>query len=174
MPALTPIQRLSRALRAVTSDGRISEVAAFARQWGLDGRAAHRAVKGKRISAEAYLSLCAALGIDPLTGAACEAKRITPIDWNRVGIKIKLAFIGTPDKPAPAGFTMRAAAAKWRVRLAPLGRMKGGCPASVDNFLALCLALECHPHDLLKLVPVAVNQKHIPEHVEIANGGAEA
>ena len=166
MIASPVIKRLSRALRAVTSGGDPAKVAALARVWGIDGRSARKAASGKVIDANSYLKLCAAVGIEPVSDLACHSRHIPDIDWGRVGIKIMLALIGDPGTPSAEKLTMRSAAKAWKISLVVLGRMKAGQPASADNLLALCAALKCHPHTFLKLVPVEVSQKQLPEHLE--------
>lgn len=159
----TPAQRLASALRAITSDGKPFEVAEFARNWGIDGRGARRAAEGKDVPPTVYLQLCAALGLRPMTFAPCHPRKIPEIDWQRVGIKISLAFIGTPEQPVPEGFTMRVAAKKWGISLTVLARMKAGNSASTDSLLRLCDALDWDPHDFLTLVPADVSQNHVAE-----------
>lgn len=162
-----PIGVIANALKAVTDGGKAAAVADFARRWGIEGRPARRAAEGKEVDISTHLKLCAALGLDPLTGNGIEPCQIDNVDWNRVGIQLQLAFIGTPDKPVAPSFTMRVASKKWGIPLAPLARMKAGSPASAENFFKVCDALTLHPHVFLKSVPAPVNQKHVAEQQQV-------
>lgn len=165
------LQRLSRALRAATCGGDPQRVVAFALRCGVDGRLGRRAAAGMDVNASAHLKLCAGLGIDPLTGeeVIMGALPIPDLDWHRVGVKVLLELIGTPDKPHH--LPMRQAAEEWGLSLVTLARMKAAHPVNIDNLLTLCRALRCHPHDFLRRTPEKFAVKHQVEHVENARWG---
>lgn len=146
----SPIQRLSRAIRAITDDGKPEKVVALAREYGIDGRLARRAASGMDVNASAYVQLCGMAGIDPVTGRRSVYHRAPPLDWRLVGIKVCLALIGSPGE---LPVSMRAAAKRWRVTLITIARAKAGSPVGVENFLRLCRGLGVHPHHFLERKP---------------------
>jgi DNA-binding Xre family transcriptional regulator len=142
MPALTPIQRLSRALRAVTNDGDRHCLAEFARAAGVNGRLVNRAARAIAINADAYLKLCAAVGICPVNGFVAQKEfDLSDLSWNRLAIKILLALI--------AGKSLRKLSKEWRVEYSAINRAKNGQHVGIDNFLKICAGLNVHPHALL-------------------------
>lgn len=147
---VTPIQRLAKALCDATSGGKPEAVVAFARQWGIDGRIARRAARGIDTNASDYLRLCAAVGIDPILPIEAEPKRLDPLNWELVSIKVRATLIGSPGEP---NITMRKLASVWKLPLVSLARMKAGQPVNIDNLLKLCRALRCHPHMFVKRSP---------------------
>lgn len=168
----SPIQRLSRAIRAITDDGKPEKVVALAREYGVDGHLGRRAASGKDVNADAYLKLCAAAGIDPMTGAKAERRRIEDLAWGLLGIKVLACLIGGWGE---TDLTMRAAAKKWRVSLVTVSRAKAGQPIGVDNFLALCRAMHVHPHLFLTRKPEMFHGKQAPGQAELKEAiGAQA
>lgn len=141
MPA-KPIERLARALCAITDDGKPAKVVELARAWGVDGRLARRAARGIPVNVSVYLQLCAAAGIDPVTGEPVIVDGPLPaLDPNRLAIKVLLALI--------AGQSLRKLAKAWRVEYTAINRAKHGLPVNVENFLKICAGLGVHPHSVL-------------------------
>ena len=147
----TPAKRLASALRAITSDGKPEEVVALARTYGIDGRLARRAAREIPVNANAYLKLCAACGIDPMTGATGVQRTIADLDRNRLAIQVLLAIIG--------GNSLRKLAKTWKVEYTAINRAKHQLPVNVDNFLKICAGLRMHPHAFLAPVPPEFHAK---------------
>lgn len=142
----TSIQRLSRAIKAVTGNGDAGQVVELARKAGVDGRLGRRVAKGITINASAYLRLCAVIGLDPLTGeTGTEGTVPRDLDWNRVAIKILLALI--------AGSSLRKLSKAWKVEYTAINRAKHQQPVNIDNFLKICRGLKMHPYDFLASKP---------------------
>lgn len=166
MPS-TPIQRLSRAIRAITEDGKPALVVALAREYGVDGRLGRRAASGMDVNADAYLKLCAAAGIDPIAeGMTVALRKLPDLNWTLVGIKVLAQLIGTPAEPKTPKVAMRQAAKEWNLSLVAIARLKSGQPVGIDNLLKLCCALDCHPHEFLTRSPGMFHGEHKVEHVE--------
>lgn len=172
----TPAQRLASALRAITSDGKPEEVVALARTNGVDGRLGRRAAAGQPVNAGAHLKLCAACGIDPVTGddfylvnggpVPIVPSTIPHLDWNRVAIKVLLAIINNdtlPDDPKGRRSrrkSLRKLERAWKVPSATVNRAKHGQPVSIDNLLKIAKGLGVHPHVFLALQPPLISQEN--------------
>ncbi|MDP2410379.1 MAG: hypothetical protein Q8M26_08840 [Pseudolabrys sp.] len=133
MTSPTPAQRLGEALRAITDNGDAGQVVALAREYGIDGRLARRAAKNIEVNASAYVQLCAAVGIDPVTGKPAPREQVPEIDWRLVSAMALMVLINT-------SLSIRKAASRWKLSPAALVRLREGEPVSVENFLAFCAA----------------------------------
>lgn len=160
---VTPLQRLSKALCAITSGGKPEEVVAFARAWDIDGRLARRAAKAIEVNASTYLRLCAAIGIDPVSGKKAPSQALTEIDWRLVSAMALMAQITN-------NLSIRKAAERWHLPTPALVRIRDGEPVGIDNFLKFCRACDiaAHPHKFKKRVPTEFHGKQPVEQLGAA------
>jgi|GEM_PF-3608848 len=164
----TPAKRLATALRAATSDGKPSEVVAFARAWGVDGRLGRRAAAGQPVNADAHLKLCHAVGIDPVDGHETYGIRskLPDLDWNRVAIKVLMAVINNDPAPnSPIGRRSRRKSLRkleraWKLPFVTINRAKHGQPVSIESLLRIAEGLDVHPHAFLTVRPPLINQEN--------------
>jgi DNA-binding Xre family transcriptional regulator len=138
MTASAPALRLCKALCAVTDNGSPAAVKEFADQWQIDGRLARRAAKGIPINASTFARLCAAVGLDAITGRPSKPEAVTEIDWRLVSAMALMAQI-------ERSLTVRTAAEAWKLSTAAVVRLREGDPVNVENFLAFCKAMGCKP-----------------------------
>lgn len=129
MPA-TPIQRLACAIIARP----LRERAAIARRAGVGPSAVARAAAGMQVRADVYLKLCAALGINSLTGAPVPVRQLGDLDWKLLGLGIelrrRLTKVGTQrDMVKKIG---------KRVSLSTITRIETGKHVSIGNVLTIC------------------------------------
>ena len=160
------IKRLGNALRSITDNGDPGKVVALAREFGIEGRLARRAAQNIEVNVSAYMRLCAAACIDPVTGKIvhCEdidrwAAATADVDPRRLAIKILTLLIHS-DK------SMRQLAKKWGVSTTALARAKVEAPVNVDNFLRICKGLKCQPHEFTKRTPEMSHVKQPAAQVE--------
>lgn len=162
--SLAPIKRLSAALKAVTDDGEPGKVVALAKVAGVDGIYARRAAKGIAINVVAYLKLCAALGLDPVSG---DPSLIEPYDgelqWNYVGLALKGQRFLREHTIAEAKKVIGG------ISDATISRVENGQECSIEHFLSICIYLNRHPYSLLApMFPVKHGVKDIERKEEKA------
>ena len=157
---VTPIQRLSCALRVVTDGGDARKLVDLARSAGVPGIAARRAAKEITVNANNYLKLCRAAGIDPVNGSADFGPPLADLDLNRLAIKILMLLIG--------GKSLRKLSAQWKVEYTAINRAKKELPVNIENFLAICAGLGLHPHMFVRRVPAEFHGKQSLQQAERA------
>lgn len=102
----------------------------------------HRALHGLPINTCAHLRLCAAIGIDPVTGDAIEARIIGELHWPSLGAALRMKRMA--DK-----ITLRAAAKQAKASYSALGRIERAQVVSIENVLAACRFLDRHPFEFV-------------------------
>lgn len=134
------ISRLSKALNAATHNGDVQELLALAERAGVNGRLVRRAVRGIDINAGAYLKLCGAIGIDPVTGKNTKPQQIGDLSWSAVGCGLRMSRMfrrhGMLDVEREIGDISKTT----------ISRVEHGEPASIDHLLAICRYIGPHPH----------------------------
>ncbi|KQZ00877.1 hypothetical protein ASD45_08420 [Pseudolabrys sp. Root1462] len=134
---VTPIQRLQCALKARPRRDRPS----IARAAGVGPTALARAAAGQDVRADAYLKICAGLGIDSRTGEASPSRRLGDLNWKMLGLAIELR-----RRVRKLGSQRHVVALiGGRVSLATLCRVENGKPISVNNLLTICEFLGIPP-----------------------------
>lgn len=157
---LTPIQRLQRALNAVTHGGDAHQLVELARGAGVDGVMARRAARGITINADAYLKLCAAVSIDPLTGKKRERQITGTLDWRRVSVKVLMVLIEGKLCPGKPRSSLRKLAKECGLPFVTVNRAKNAQPISPDSLMKLCTGLGCHPAQFLTPNPGKFHVEH--------------
>ena len=153
---VTPIQRLACALKAVTDGGDAHKLVDLARRYGVPGIAARRAAREIAINADAYLKICRAAGIDPVTGGRDVVDEPLPdLCLTRLAIKVFMVVIG--------GQSLRTLSKKWGVEYTAINRAKHQQPVNVDNFLRICAGLGDHPHLFLKRKPMFHGEQSVQQ-----------
>jgi transcriptional regulator with XRE-family HTH domain len=121
-----------RTLSSVISGFSGSAIVELAAQAGVSKRVARQAANGRRISAEPYLMLCCALGVDPCTGlpraAATQPK--ARCNWAR------LAYIVRSVR-SRRGHGIRAAAEFVGLSTATISRTENAKPVAIETVLLL-------------------------------------
>lgn len=112
---------------------------AIARQAGVTPRQASMARAGKPINAGAHLALCAAIGIDPVNGAARPEKALSPnvVWWLLSGALYITRHLRKLDQ--------RAAADAIGISPATVCRVEQGQPVSIGVMLKVCAFIGVHP-----------------------------
>ena len=163
MPS-TPIQRLSRALKAVTDGGEPGKLVELARVAGVDGLLARRAAKGIEINVNAYLKLCRKCAIDPVTGELNSGPGLGDIFWNYVGSALKGQRLLRGHSIAQAKKVI------GNISDATISRVENGNECSIEHFLAICSYLGRHPYTLLHpMFPVKQGVKNADPAKETEN-----
>jgi hypothetical protein len=117
-----------------------------------------RAAAGRPVRAEVYLKICAALGMNSLTGEPAPIRRLGDLDWRLLGLGIelrrRLAGIGS----------MRAMVKKigGRVSLSTIARIEKGQHVSIGNLLTICEFIGVAPEQYCA-EPKMFNGKRITE-----------
>jgi len=131
-----PRIRLKLAIRAcgVTSKA----LQQLCKESGIDLHCIERALKGKAISADAYLSLCAATGIDPVNGKPCAPHQVGNIIWGFLGYGLKitrgLRYLSTRDAASLAGVSHTI-----------IVGIEAGRMVSTASLLKICAFMNVHP-----------------------------
>ena len=103
-----PIERLARAICAITDDGKPVKVVELARACGVDGLLGRRAAQGIAINVDAYLKLCAAAGIDPASALkALTAHLESNTPWH-ARLTVESEAAGAPFRSGTGGPARRA------------------------------------------------------------------
>lgn len=119
---------------ALKLDGRLALAAKAGVPAGIAMLAASRIV-----NAEAFLSLCHATGIDPVTGEAREIIiRPIIIDWQQFALAVRM-------RRAYPWTDIRTAAKRAKVSMATFSRAANGHPLSIGSMLKLCAYAGVHP-----------------------------
>ena len=148
MSTATPIQRLSRALKAVTDGGDAKKLVDLARGAGVDGIMARRAAKGIEINVGAYLKLCMAVDHDPFSVGPISLDRpCGDLQWNYVGAALKGQRFLRGQSIAEAKKTI------GNISDATISRVENGNECSIEHFLSICAYLGRHPYSMLAPVP---------------------
>ena len=127
---VTPIQRLSCALRALPARQRTA-AGKFA---GVNDRAVQRAAAEVEIRADHYLKLCAAIGINSMTGAPAPVRKLGDLDWKLMGLGIEM----TRRICLIASQREMVARIGNRVSLSMVSRIENGQPVSISGVIAIC------------------------------------
>jgi hypothetical protein len=116
------------------------ELAALAVSAGVPRRIVSRAAAGQPINASAYLKICSAIGLDPVTGKECPSV----IHWGDIqwwffacGLKVTRML---------RKLSIRDVVLLTGVSGATISRTEAGRPISAENYLALCAFIGVHPH----------------------------
>jgi hypothetical protein len=114
-------------------------LAALAIRAGVPRRAISRIVADQPVNAGAFLNVCGALGLDPVTGGG------RPL---AVGFDIQWGFFGCGLKRTRMlrKLSVRQAAQLANVSVATVSRAEAGRPISAESYLALCAFIGPHPH----------------------------
>jgi hypothetical protein len=106
---------------------------------GVPRRAISRIVADQPVNAGAFLNVCGALGLDPVTGGGRP---------QAVGFEIQWWFFAYGLKGARMlrKLSVRQAAQLANVSVATLSRAEAGRPMSAASYLALCTFMGPHPH----------------------------
>jgi DNA-binding XRE family transcriptional regulator len=112
---------------------------AIAHQAGVTPRQASMARAGKPINAGAYLALCAAVGVDPVSGSARPEKPLSP---NVVWWLLSAALYITRNLRR---LDQRAAADAIGISPATVCRIERGQPVSVGVLIKVCAFIGVHP-----------------------------
>ena len=133
----TPIQRLAGALKAFKP----AEYAALGARAGVNTRAVQRAAMGVQIRADHYLKLCAAIGIDSITGDPVPIRRLGDLDWKLLGLGVELT------RRIRKVLTLRKVADRIgkRVSISMLSRIENGQPVSISGVIAICQFIGTSP-----------------------------
>lgn len=137
MTASGPAKRLKTALARLTPR-ELQDVAKLA---GVNTRCVQRAELGIPVNASSYVRLCAAVGIDTITGEAVLARGVGDIDWRLLGLGFHLTRRMRKD------VSIRAAAQKIGKAVSPsmLSRVENGKPVSITGVIAICTFIGTKP-----------------------------
>lgn len=113
---------------------------------GIINKAAGR----RPISANHLLRLCAAIGLDPMTGQSIERRQAADIDRNALAIAIKLTM-------KLRGHSQRKAAESVNTTNTTWHRLINEAPVTIDSVLAGTRYVGRHPFDYL--IPADVSRE---------------
>lgn len=105
---------------------------------GVDLNTLDRACKGRRIAADPYLALCAAIGIDPVTGAPCAPHAVGKVLWCFLGY-------GLMGHRLLRKVDQRAAAAQAGLTHPLICGVEKGRSVSTESLLKICAWMGVHP-----------------------------
>ena len=119
-------------LHSVISGFSDSAIVELAIQAGVSRRVARQAANGRRISAEPYLKLCCALGVDPYTGLwrAAAPQPEARCNWARLAYTVRFAR-------SRRGHNIRAAAEFLGLSTATISRAENRKPVAIESVLLL-------------------------------------
>jgi DNA-binding XRE family transcriptional regulator len=136
MPTPAELTRLAERLAAMTAAERVD----VAKRAGVNPRLAHRAadIAGrdnvKVFEAAAFVQLCAACGLDPMTGEDVDVSAEGPFVPDHFALAVRHArMVGN--------LTQREAAKAWGVEKTVPYRAEKAAPISVGPLLTLCRAI---------------------------------
>lgn len=130
---------LQAAIRRIDAGPGTSALPLLAQTADVDRRLISRVLAGQPINASAYLKLCGALGLDPVTGKPVPATAIGNIEW--------WFFAGDlREKRIAKKLTCRAAAEEAGIAPTTFFRAEAGISVSAESYLALCRFIGLHPH----------------------------
>lgn len=143
MTSLTPAAILAKALEPYQGTREFVELIARA---GVPRDAARRAMKprsNRPTNASNHLRLCAVLGIEPVTGAACQA-------WEPRDVEGWFLGLGLRGHRMLNKHTLRQAVEVTGLAIATLSRIESGDPRSFDAMLAVCRYMNVDPLDYVR------------------------
>lgn len=114
----------------------------LAKRAGVEHVSASRAAKGRPIAADAYLRLCAVVGIDPIGG-----KRIAP-QVPGVFVRSQLGMASYMRR-LQNKHALRTAAAIVGISYSSLYRLEHDEVVSIETVLAACRYVGMHPFDFI-------------------------
>jgi hypothetical protein len=121
--------RLAKLIKERDPDrSRLRAMADFA---GVHGRIVANAYAGRPVSADAYLRICGAFGLDPVAGAAVAPHKVGALEWGAV----RLGFV---LRRALNRQSLRAAAVRSGMSLPAVYRVENAEPVSPLNYLRAC------------------------------------
>lgn len=128
---------LSDAMRLTASSP--DALADIARQAGVSVRQAAVARAGKPINAGAYLALCGAVGIDPLSGSPRSTKTVSSnVEWWLLSHALQITR-------GLKGLNQRKAAKLIGVSTSTVCRAETGKPISIAAMMKVCVFVGVHP-----------------------------
>ena len=137
--------RLSKALNAMTPAERVE----VAKRAHVRPQLAHRLAETvgrdnvKPFEAGAFVQLCAAMRLDPMTGEPIRVHADGPFVPEHFAVAVKLARMA-------GKLTQREAAKAWGVEKTVPYRAEKAVPISVEPLLALCRAMNRHPFEFMR------------------------
>lgn len=135
---MTALSRLAEALKGMTGPVLVE----LARAAGVPEIAARRAARSRCVCSDSYLKLCAAKGLDPVTGAARTPQALGDFHRNSLGCAFKMVRIQRKQNQRAFG-----KAAKLPATI--VCRIERGEVVTVENMLAACAFMKRHPHDFV-------------------------
>lgn len=132
---MTPITRLKAALKPAPR-----QVLDAIASTGIEPRLIRRAVVGQQVNASTHLRLCAAIGIDPVTGNVAATKHVGDLHRTSLGSALRMRRIVDKLRREPA-------AKQIGVSYATLRRLEYGEPVFIEAVLAACRWLDRHPYE---------------------------
>lgn len=150
----TPAQRLA----CVLVSRRFRERAIIAKRADVGPSAIARAAAGRPVRAEVYLKICAALGINSMTGEPVPVRPLGDLNWKLLGLGIEL-------RRRLSGIGSQRAMVKkigGRVSLSTINRIENGKHVSVGNLLTICEFIGVAPEQYCAL-PKKFHEKRTSE-----------
>lgn len=115
-----------------------------------------RAIQGRAINAKAHVRLCAALQLDPATGAHAVPLTAGEFDWIMFALAIKARRFKSEREGIRPG--LRPFAKHVGTSLTTLSRAENNYPISAEGMIAICRAIDAQPFDFLKPVQPCVSR----------------
>jgi len=132
---MTAALRLQRALASHSA----ADVAALSDRIGIDRRIGARAKGGRKINASAYLALCCAVGINPVTGESRPVREPTgPVMFWFLGAGVTIARLSRK-------LSYRQIAKASGVTHPTIFRVERGLPVSAETVLRVAAFLGVRP-----------------------------
>ena len=153
MPTPAELSRIADLLAAMSVVERVD----LAKRAGVRPQLAHRVAEMvgrenvKPFEGRAFVQLCAALKVDPITGVKIDIGDFGPFLPEHFAVAVKLARM--TEK-----LTQREAAKVWGVEKTIPYRAEKAIPISVEPLLDLCAALNRHPFEFMRCT--MFNAKH--------------
>lgn len=163
MPTPPELTHLAQRLAAMTAGERMD----LAKRAGVDPELAHRAAgtadrcNVKPFDGPAFIQLCAALGLDPLTGEQTNVSPEGPFVPEHFGCALRIARYS-------AKMTQRKAVKAWGVEKTAIHRAEHGIPISVAPLLGLFRAIDRHPFEFMRCTMFTVKRDSHQERVGVA------
>jgi DNA-binding XRE family transcriptional regulator len=145
MPTPSELTRLAERLAAMTAAERV----ALAKRAGVRPQIAHRGAEiagrdnVKVFEAAAFVQLCAACGLDPMTGEDIDVSANGAFVPEHFALAVRLARMA-------GKLTQREAAKAWGVEKTVPYRAEKAAPISVGPLLTLCRAMNRHPFEFMR------------------------
>lgn len=159
----TPRERLESRLLALTNGGNRDKLAGIAVKAGIGSRQMANAITRRPVATDAYLRICAAIGMDPQNPKAGQRRPPCPEPGTFLPKFLGISFA---MRRRLNGHSMRQAAKDCGLSASTLARIEAGQECGIGVVLKACAYCRRHPFEFVGHFPhVTIN---VPRETQVS------